>query len=801
MDTYIKNKTIIVCNNDTKKDILTKLNNTLLSIKFFSIEEIVKSVFFSYDIEAIYFIMKKYNIKYEIAKIYLENIIYINDKPTTKKLSLLKEIKDSLKENNLLIFDDLFIPLIKNYDQLIVIGYDYLTKIQKEALEQIKKYINVEIIENKTNNYKPEVLKLPTISDEVEYVAKKISKLITDGIDINNIKITNISEDYYDEIEKTFKLYKLPININNKINLFSTKVGALFLKNYSSNLEDTLNILKEQIDLNNEINLNIYNSIINIINDYTFIEDKNEVKELIINDLKKNNFKIFDYKNNVEIVDFKHHTFKDNEYVFMLNFNLNNIPINYKDEEFISDKEKSDLLLETSIEKNKQEKDMVINKVKSIKNLIITFKEKTPFEKYYPSSIIDELDLHVISETLDPNESYSQLADKLNLSKQLDNLIKYGIIAPDLDIYYNTYKEIPYLKYNNSYTGIDKKLLKTYLGDKLLLSYSTMDNYYRCSFKYYLANILKLDIFEEKFSTFVGSLFHHILELGLETDINIDWETTKYIRETKKELTSKEMFFLEKLKKELSFIIEIIKKQKTYSELNNVLYEDKTYIQKEMEIPVIFSGITDKLLYKEENGMTIIAIIDYKTGNPDIDLRLNKYGIGMQLPIYLYLAKNNKKFTNPVFAGFYLQKILNNEINIEPDKTYEQLKENNLKLSGYSTTNKDILAKFDNTYSSSLLINSLKTKNDGDFYNYSKVLTDNQISAIINNVDNKITEAAKNIIDAKFDINPKKIGFGKTANVGCEYCKFKDICFMTDKDYKYLEEVKDLSYLGGEDNA
>ena len=51
----------------------------------------------------------------------------------------------------------------------------------------------------------------------------------------------------------------------------------------------------------------------------------------------------------------------------------------------------------------------------------------------------------------------------------------------------------------------------------------------------------------------------------------------------------------------------------------------------------------------------------------------------MQLPVYLYLAKEGL-FKNAEVIGFYLQKILNNEIIRDPKKTYEQQKEENLKL-------------------------------------------------------------------------------------------------------------------------
>ena len=56
----------------------------------------------------------------------------------------------------------------------------------------------------------------------------------------------------------------------------------------------------------------------------------------------------------------------------------------------------------------------------------------------------------------------------------------------------------------------------------------------------------------------------------------------------------------------------------------------------------------------------------------------------------------------------------------------------------------------------------------------------------------------KSIKDNHFDINPKYVG---KENLGCEFCKFKDICYMTNKDIVYLQEIKDLSFLRGEEDA
>ena len=37
-------------------------------------------------------------------------------------------------------------------------------------------------------------------------------------------------------------------------------------------------------------------------------------------------------------------------------------------------------------------------------------------------------------------------------------------------------------------------------------------------------------------------------------------------------------------------------------------------------------------------------------------------------------------------------------------------------------------------------------------------------------------------------------------NVGCEFCGFKDICFMKEEMIEHLKEYKNMEFLGDDDN-
>ena len=105
----LENNSILIIPNQIKNKKILELNNELLNIKIMSLNELIKKCKFDYDEKTIYHLMKKENIKYDIAKNYIENIYYIENKEYDNiKLNKLVNIKNYLEENNLLIYDNLF---------------------------------------------------------------------------------------------------------------------------------------------------------------------------------------------------------------------------------------------------------------------------------------------------------------------------------------------------------------------------------------------------------------------------------------------------------------------------------------------------------------------------------------------------------------------------------------------------------------------------------------------------------------------------------------------------------------------
>ena len=764
------NTKLIICPNEEKNKLLLSLSKEekLIPYKFMSKEEFIKKYYFDYDIDAIYYLRKKYNYNIDVCRVYLNNLykIDINKEYKNNKCNFLKDLKKELIDNNLLIFSKSFKEYIKD-KEIIVKNYYDLDKYEEEAL-------NYKVTFNNTK-LDIDVLEYETLEDEVRQTILKIIDLIKRGVELNKIVLCNVNEDYYYTINKLFGFYNIPINIPYKNSIYSTKIVSDYLKDFNLNIDNNDNISKK---------------LVSVLNDFSKYDlEDTIIKELLIDRIKHTNISNKKIKNAVNIRNLFNETFNDDEYVFVLGFNQDFLPEMKKDIEYLSDKDKEELSSYTTNELNKREKLKVIETLSNIKNLTISYKLSSPFQSYYKSSLIEEYNLNVKKEIIN-TLNYSNIYNKIYLGELLDNYYLYGEKNNNIDILNNTYN-IPYNTYNNSFTGIDNFNYLKNLDYPLKLSYTSLNSYNECRFKYYLNYVLKLGDFESTFQSFIGSMYHKILSLYRKSNFNLEDEWQKYI-ETR-ELSLSEKIFLIRIKKDLIKLIDIIKKQDLLTGYDDYLFENKFEVDISTDVKVSFIGYIDKIMMYKKVEDTYFSIIDYKTGTIDTHIEPMRYGLHMQLPVYLYLVHYSKNITNPIFTGIYYQNIL-----FDYPKYEDKDKEIDTRyfLNGYSTDNIEVLERFDSTYEKSEWIKGLKYTEDKGFDRYSKTISNDLLFSMLKYTKNHIEEKRDEILSGNFKIDPKVYG---TDNISCKYCKFRDICFTRADDITYLEKQNDLSFLGGEE--
>ncbi|MBQ6498081.1 MAG: PD-(D/E)XK nuclease family protein [Bacilli bacterium] len=762
---------LIICPNDLKMKILNEFakEKELMNIKFMTKNEYLNKYYFNYDERALYYLMDKYNLNIDVAKVYLNNLYIIDEKKDYKedKLKFLKEIKLELINNKLLEYS----PSFKKYLE----GFNI----------EVKGYYDLDLYEEKALNYKFEyqdskitvpVYEYKTLEEEVNGVCIKIIELLNNGIDINKIYLCNVSEDYLYTIKKLFNYYKIPITLNLRNSIYSSKIVNNYLTNNELNLEDTSITNKK---------------LVSVINSLTCLDKDNDTyKKILIDKLKNTYYPATKYDRAIEIKDLYSTEFNEDEYVFVLGFNQDSLPRVRKDIDYIQDSIKKEVDMYSTGYLNNREKEIATYFLSRIPNLYLSYKLNSAFNEYFPSSLIKELNLEVIKDNSD-DYRYSNFYNKVRLTEMLDNYNLYNEKDDLLDVLNSHYK-IPYNTYNNQFTGINNDLYIRSIIRPLRMSYTALNSYNECAFKYYLKYVLKVDSFEDSFEAYIGSMYHKILSLYKKTSFDFEGEYNKYLE--KRDLTLKEKLLLVRIKKELLEFINVLKEQEDYTTYHDELYEQEAKVNINKKVSIEFVGYIDKIMYRKNIEDTYFSIVDYKSGTIDTHIEPMKYGLHMQLPVYLYLIHYGHVFTNPIFTGIYYQNILfkyptwSNKLEQEQKSKYY--------LNGYSTTELDILESFDRTYKDSEYIKSMKYTPDKGFGTYSKVIDNDTLLNLVKYTKNEIENKLDDILDGYFPVNPKVYN---KKNISCEYCKYKDICYMKDTDLINYPKVDNLSFLGGDE--
>lgn len=669
----------------------------------------------------------------------------------------------------------------------------------KTIVEELKKILN-------ENDVSKLIKWLSESHSGLSYEFKKIIKAkcnvdrIMDIESLDNykdliIETVNNSESVKTKIEEDNKE-------KNKVNEFKTSLEQGFEKGVQSWFDN--DVVKESTSPTS-----VLKSLLSVVNKYgKYSKNLQYVKDLIKDDLLHTYIKLPKKTNVVQVVNVLDPV-EDDQYLFLVGFN-DNIPMTYKDTEYITDNIRNEVGRSITEVLNKNSTENTLAWLSSVKNINISYKEKSTFEEFLPSSLISDLPLEKgkINEDYKLNNYWSEDLLKRKYGSMLDKYRKFSDKGQDnlLEILYRKYGESDYLSYNNKYSGITREA-----EDKISLSYSSMSEYYKCAFKYYISYVLHIKDKDKDntFGTDIGTVVHEYLDKVFdggsydEALKKAEFEEDDYRSSFLAEIVK------QKMPEVVSFIKEMnencFKKTASKGELHELKLETNVDTPK----GISFNGRIDKLMYGETNKQIKAVIVDYKTGQYDklkkIKDNINyvKYGFLLQLPSYMYLLDKCKDSIpelsgkNIDLCGVYYQGVLKKNPNIG-DKSLEEQKKDNLKLEGYSLNDVDAMKSFDDSLNqlgedekNSRYIGPLKFNNDRTNFDgkSSKTFNQEQIEEIISIFEAKIIEAAKNIKESKFIINPKYIEPDKDMN-SCEYCPYECICYKTYEDREILQNAE-----------
>lgn len=727
-----KDKTnIIVCAASSKKALfnMTKDLDYLYDIKFRSFDNLVSDFLGSYDKKAVDELHRLYSLSFSGAEDYL-NLFLITD--DLKKES----VKDyyTFSESNIEFYKEknLILSLSSKYNSLINASVKRMDEYEIKP-----KYLSFDKAVNPNHTLK----EYSNIILEVEGLAFDISKLLFEGVDINNIKVDIQDVSYENYIEEIFKFYNINYHFVRTNSLYSFE-DVLTLFNYFK--DNNLLINKDMIESYSKDNL-IDNELKDAI--VLLLQDKGNVSEEYFKYLLETTYiKEKEYKGSVEIKHFIDEYIDPNYHLFILGANQKFFPkpikINAIFEKAIEEKE---LLDEAKL--NQFIEGYYLTKIKSIENLYISYKLKDHEREYSKASILDRIDDLINIPTPFEYFRFSKYRDLIRYLKSLDLLEKYNSYTDDFKNLDNTFKNLSNIRkqYSSDFNLSDFELFRKLSNNKITISYTGIVDYNNCPFNYFLNRICKIEPFEMNYYVYLGNFFHLFIEKFIDKEYDEE-EVEKMYSEFKEKEFESSGYLLDP-SNEYFFNIFKNSLKDIHKEINNkllglgyveLLKEEglnvKVKSKKGFDVKIV--GKADLIIKDKSNN---IAVVDYKTGDaPKVDKKTLK---GLQLFIYYYLYKNTHNVDG--LLGLFYGKI---------DKT--GLSDKKIIISGKYGYDDELKTNFD---SSSSFISGREVKIEKEEFDESIAESKDKIYKTIDRIENM-----------DFKATPNK--------ETCQSCPFGDIC-------------------------
>jgi|GEM_PF-2297414 len=761
------NNSIIIGPNEFRDYFLIEKTRNKLNYKYTTKEDVLHSIFGVYNDLAIRSLMKKEKMSYFNSKKYLEyfttgysgnkNFDYlINDKliyidPYAKSLFKNKKVYFFLYKDS----DPEIVNIIKEFD---LKDYEFLSIKDLEIEENSKEYIS-----------------FSNINEEVFYVLNLIAKKIDEEkINPNKINIICATDTYQFSLETYSKYFNLPLNFSETTSLYSS-ISAKILINNLSNISE---LIEDESQFSNDSEN--YKLIKYLYDFYDLKNDKN-IEIDFIQILKSYATKKDEYTNGIRVSS--NLSFNEDKYFYLLGAIDSFLPKVYSDNDLISDLVKEKTNLTTSVINNEYSFSITLAFLKFNNLLYISY----PFNNGSNNIafILSNNGFRATERKL-ILDNYSKKISELFFNHYEYRFSKYAEVNDKYPLFKNSFKLVPY--YDNKFKAFDTKI------EKPNISYSSINDYVTCPFKYYLNHVLRIGNFEEttsiKFGHFAHEIFEHVYEPNFDFNLAVEAIKKEYV------FTVKEEYLLIPFLREMAPVCNKIVEQNEAKPITNTFAEYS--IEKELPTYKI-NGRIDRINVYDDS----IAIIDYKTGS-NFGFNYEQYinfGLDAQFPTYLYLISLDDKLKDKKIIGTFYQPIKTKKSTlynyVKKTQTYFDSK----KMQGLINGDMSIFSKFDPSYplnKKSLYVDKASFKNDGTMSTRAKcIYSSDQFKEIIKATEELYKKTALSISNGDFAIAPYKL----KKQDGCQYCPYINICYRKASDYRILEIEEENKEQGDSTNG
>ncbi len=373
---------------------------------------------------------------------------------------------------------------------------------------------------------------------------------------------------------------------------------------------------------------------------------------------------------------------------------------------------------------------------------------------------------------------------------------------------------------------LGKELAEKLYGKVLVHSVSRLENYASCAYAHFLKYGMHLREPEEFVleKRDMGTLYHETLAefSDLLRKEGLTWFTVG--EEKKRELLEQAIesactgygddilkasatnaYQVKKLRRIMRRNVDILQYQVKKGSFDPAYYEspfsedDSAYDLGDGNM-IRLEGRIDRVDIARKEDKEYIKIIDYKSGNKDLDLAQVSYDLQMQLVLYLHAAMEKERRLHPersiVPAGMYYYHIDDPFLEMKEDATPEerQAKERMLfQMKGLTNQSEEVLQMIDPETETGSDVIKVKRLKDGSLSKTSAVLSEEDMQLVTAFVRKRIPQIGKQMLEGRITCDPYT--YGKQDS--CTFCPYKTVCGFDERVRGY--EKRSLPEISGEE--
>ena len=371
--------------------------------------------------------------------------------------------------------------------------------------------------------------------------------------------------------------------------------------------------------------------------------------------------------------------------------------------------------------------------------------------------------------------------------------------------------------------SISKAIASVLYGKSIIGSVTRLEQYAKCSFNYFLKYGLSLK--EREIFSFeakdMGTILHAVLEKyankvnshGIYFSDVSEGQREIFVREAINEclddpsmsvLSSsfRHKYMLERIFRISMRSVKVLTEHITAGDFlikgTEVSFKSEdnlssiTFKLSDDEI-MKFSGKIDRLDTYEDDEHIYVKIIDYKSGDKNLNLIEIYRGLSLQLVVYMNAAtellnRNSNKEIVPAGILYYHidDPIVEGLIDEDSDSIADKIKKQ-LKMKGLVNNDENVYSHIDKDFSKTSDIIPVIKNVDGTLSKKSSAIDSEQFDTISKYVNKKILSIGREILDGNIKAEPHSAD--SIDSKACSYCPYTDMCRYNGEKAEYSDGV------------